>query len=744
MASPGTRALHRSSRARLDWRQGAATEPDAPPGAVDVILPVYGAPDELGRCLDSLLRHTDLARHHLRIVEDAGSGPRVDEILRGLERRADLSVTVEHNSERLGFVGSVNRGMRASARDVVLLNSDTELTAGWLEKMQRAAYSAPGVATVTPFSNDATICSLPQPLEHNEIPAGHDLASFAELVERCSIREYPRLPTGVGMCLYVKRKVLERVGLFDERRFGLGYGEENDFCVRALLAGYVHVLDDATFVFHAGARSFGAGRKARSRAAHRRIRRAQPAYLPMVARFLAEDPLAPARERVLDALRPRRRTAAEVPFPRVLHLVHGWPPWSTAGTELYARWLAVAQADVRAVAAHARVADPERSEGEAIELFDHGVRVRLVVNNFTQRNPLVRNSLRNPRLERDFARLLAQFRPDLLHVHHLLGHGASLLGLAARAGVPVLYQAQDWWPACARVNLTHRDGRPCAGPGILRCAACFAMTRLPPERLWNPLLHVYRRRALRRALRVPAAFVMGSGFIARTYEELGLVPAATPVFVRSYGVPLAGERGAREPRPSPGTRVPLRFGVVGSLLPHKGAHVAVEAFRNADPERSTLEVWGDASASPAYRERLERLKGTGPVSFRGTFDERDKARVLASFDALVMPSIGRESFGLVAREAMAVGTPVIVARGSALEEAVGDGRWGGSFEPGNAADLARLVASLVREPATLARWSAALPAVKSFAEHAEEIEEVYRQVARGRAGGAEGAARRRP
>src|SRR6185295_2130246 len=61
----------------------------------------------------------------------------------------------------------------------------------------------------------------------------------------------------VGACLYIKRKALERLGLFDEASFGLGYGEESAFCFRALEAGFLNVLDDATFIYHAGQRSFG-------------------------------------------------------------------------------------------------------------------------------------------------------------------------------------------------------------------------------------------------------------------------------------------------------------------------------------------------------------------------------------------------------------------------------------------------------------------------------------------------------
>src|SRR6476661_8153071 len=311
-----------SSRSPLDWNAPGPIEPDPPPGPADVIVPVYGAAAELAACLASLRRNTDFSRHRLILVIDGPQGEDVEEALRS----APETALVLRNPERKGFVGSVNRGMAESDRDVILLNSDTEVTPGWAEKRQAAAFSHPAIATVTPFSNNATIASLPRFAEVNALPAGWSADRFAALVERVSARERPRLPTGVGVCLYIKRKALGRLGLFDEERFGLGYGEESEFCFRALKAGFLNVLDDATFIYHAGQRSFGSTRSSRVKAAHRAMRELHPEYIPTVASFLRADPLKPARERVLAGLRGPRRPRAGGPR-RVLHLVHGWPPW---------------------------------------------------------------------------------------------------------------------------------------------------------------------------------------------------------------------------------------------------------------------------------------------------------------------------------------------------------------------------------------------------------------------------------
>lgn len=696
---------------------------------VDVVVPVYQAPQALARCLESLLRHTDFTRCVLVLVAD---GPQPAETEAGFERlRGELGerLLLLRQPSRRGFVAAVNRGMGFSERDVVLLNSDTVVTAGWLDKLQRAAYTGPRVASATPFSNSATICSIPRWLETNALPAGWDAERFGALVERVSRRSYPRLPTGVGVCLYLRRDALREVGPFDEDAFGLGYGEESEWSTRALEAGWEHVLDDATFVYHEGQRSFGAGRGRRVAAAHRLMRRRHPEYLRRVAAFVREDPLREVRERVTRELRrPPAPAPAEAPR-RVVHLVHGWPPWSPAGTEMYAAWLARRQAAWREVAVYARISDPQRAHGDAVELLDEGARVRLMVNDFDRRNPLSRNALRDRGLERDFGRFLDQERPDLLHVHHLSGHCASLVEVAERRGVPILFQLQDWWPLCARSNLLDRDRRLCSGPGLGKCSRCLPLTRRLPAPLLNRLLYGYRRRLLRRALGRAAAFVTGSRFLHRSYRELGWLAASDRIHVVPYGVELAPAAG-REPTPGRQEGEPLRFGFIGSLLPHKGAHVAAAAFAGIDSARAGLTIWGSPTADPTYARELAELAAAGPVELRGRFAEADKATIFAAIDVLIVPSLGLESFGLAAQEAMAHGVPVLASDRGALPETIG-GPEAAFFDPESPGSLRAWIDRLTEDPGLLERWRRSLPAVKGADEHAAEIEEVYRRVLAG-------------
>lgn len=220
---------------------------------IDIVIPVYNAFEELVACMESIKKYTDLRTNRVILINDKSSDER---ILDYINTQLTDNIILIDNESNLGFSGSVNRGIQYSTHDIILLNSDTIVTANWVEKMTRCAYSDNAIATVTPLSNNATICSVPKFGEDNEIPSSMTIDEYADLIEECSMREYPIIPVAMGFCMYIKREVINYVGLFDAQTYGRGYGEENDFCYRLEQLGYYHVMCDDTFIYHRGKMSF--------------------------------------------------------------------------------------------------------------------------------------------------------------------------------------------------------------------------------------------------------------------------------------------------------------------------------------------------------------------------------------------------------------------------------------------------------------------------------------------------------
>ncbi|MGE5088689.1 MAG: glycosyltransferase [Candidatus Levyibacteriota bacterium] len=267
---------------------------------VDVIVPVYRGLAQTRRCLDSLLANPQETPLAIVAIDDASPEPGIVAYLDELAARGAIELL--RNDGNLGFVRTVNRGLaRHADRDVVLLNSDTEVANDWLDRLRACACREPDVGTATPFSNNATICTYPFEGWTGGTPGTLGLAALDRVFASVNAGRHADLPTAVGFCMYIRRACLDAVGAFDAERFGRGYGEENDFCLRASAAGWRSVLAADVFVFHEGAVSFSGEREALTRAATTALLDRHPGYSRMIEEFHAADPLRPFRAAIDDA-----------------------------------------------------------------------------------------------------------------------------------------------------------------------------------------------------------------------------------------------------------------------------------------------------------------------------------------------------------------------------------------------------------------------------------------------------------
>ena len=267
---------------------------------IDIVVPVYQGLDATRRCLESVLASRCVTDFELVVVDDASPEPALSAWLD--EVAAAGRITLHRNPENLGFVATVNRAMALHPeRDAVLLNSDTEVANDWLDRLRACAGGDARIGTITPFSNNGSICSYPNMLEANSLPADWPLAELDALFATVNAGQCLDLPTGVGFCMYVRRACWTDLDGFDLDRFSRGYGEETDFCMRAAKAGWRNVLCADVFVFHEGSVSFGTEREALMAEGAAVMAERHPEYHGLVMDFLRADPAHPWRDNVTRA-----------------------------------------------------------------------------------------------------------------------------------------------------------------------------------------------------------------------------------------------------------------------------------------------------------------------------------------------------------------------------------------------------------------------------------------------------------
>jgi glycosyltransferase involved in cell wall biosynthesis len=222
-----------------------------------VAIPVYGALGLLSACLRSVLTNTP-EDVWILVADDASP-----QDVRALVLEFDgptRRLAYHRQPSNQGFVANVNRVFDlTNPADVVVLNSDVEVAAGWLERLRSAAFSDTLVATATPLTNNGTLISVPdRNRPQRDLPEGWSLERAAAAIADASPQLRPRIPTAIGHCMYVRRPAIELVGGLDTA-FAPAYGEEVDFSQRCAIRGLSHVVADDVFVLHHGQGSYGDG-----------------------------------------------------------------------------------------------------------------------------------------------------------------------------------------------------------------------------------------------------------------------------------------------------------------------------------------------------------------------------------------------------------------------------------------------------------------------------------------------------
>lgn len=406
---------------------------------------------------------------------------------------------------------------------------------------------------------------------------------------------------------------------------------------------------------------------------------------------------------------------------RVLLVVHRFPPYFHAGTELHtaglAHELAASGHEVFVLAGR-----PQSLRGERYvrDVEYGGLRARFLEKPM---EPDFALGLRDDWVRDEFARALDELRPDVVHVQHLLYLSGDLIEVAQARGLPTVVTLHDFWFQCP---LVHPEPRTKHSSGATRWGvSCFAHYE---RRRWRAPLLLFPPRLAR----VFVTHVRRPGFMRRQLELADVLVAPSP-FVRdrflAFGVPSDKLLVLPHPVDAPAAVSPVatgdrvRFGFVGSITPHKGVGILCEAFQRV-PGSASLRLFG---SSPDRRYLRALLRGDSRIRYEGEFDHERVSDVYEQIDVLVVPSLVEESFSLAAAEAQAHGRPLIATAVGALADLVDHERNGLLVPPGDVGALTDAMTRML-DLDEVRRMAAEANGAMRPQIYAERIEEVYARV----------------
>lgn len=615
---------------------------------VDIIVPIYNALAEVKKCVESLKRYTDLRCHRLLLLNDSSTDERMLPYLESIENE---SIIVFNNEKNLGFSANINQGINFSNRDVVLLNSDTVVTKGWLDKLILCAYGEESIATVTPLSNNATIFSVPEYGQDNRLPEGYTVDKYAELVEACSMKRYVTVPTAHGYCMYVKRSVIDAIGVLDDVAFERGYGEENDFCYRAGQAGYHDVMCDDTFIYHSGTSSFLTDEKAEYIQKHVEIiKERYSIQFGVTDEYCPKNPNWDIHENVkLQACLARKERT------NILYLLHADfrddASDHVGGVQLHVKDLV----ENFRIKDNIIVAARDRDFLNVTIYTDNDEYVYKInigqVANFPE--------FRSNKYFDIYMMLLKALRIQCVHVHHTLGLSLEIFYAAQELKIPVVATIHDYFYICPNIKLLDCNDIPCHNAADRqRCSACLRKTHQILEMTdYIPRWRSENEKALNSCKKLFVPSKAAKRIISQYFPNL-----SNRLMVIEHGSQIEKYSNLVEGRPH---NSKFRVAFVGGLSVAKGAKYAYEMIKNSGKDIDWY-IFGNLGYTPLEQLQQDNLLKTGQ------YCREDLPKLLHEYqiDLICILPIWPETFCYTVSEALLSRVPVLVLDNGAVGDRV--------------------------------------------------------------------------
>ncbi len=604
---------------------------------VSIVIPIYRDVSTTKACVESVLNSKSKTAYKLLLINDCSPEEEMFSYLSSLT--GDSRVEVHTNKTNLGFVGTVNKGMSLyPASDVILLNSDTLVSDFWIDRLIAHAARKENIGTITPFSNNATICNYPDIDGFQEFPEGESLASYNQAFYQANLGRSVEIPTAVGFCMFISRACLKQLGLFDQETFGRGYGEENDFCLRASKMGWKHLLAADTFVYHKGEVSFAKESSPSKLAATKILRELYPDYDSLIIRHLERDPAFAFR---LAATAARYRQQKK---PVVLIITHALG----GGTEKHIQQLRTMLQDKAAFLVLRPALMPKDSGDFVLEFENQEKKIQFIVNS---------NNSENFAFE-----FLKTFGISKIHVHHTIGIPFNIVNLAKRLDVSFDFTIHDYFTICPQITLTNEKGDYCEEPAAAACNLCIAK-----RPTWGAV-DITSWREKNRELVLKAEHVICPSNDVRLRMQK-YIPDVK-YFVVPHLVPKNTNIAFKIPKL--GKNDPLRVAIIAALWPHKGSNLVLETAKMIKERNQNIEL-----NLIGYFNKDQADQASQLLNITGEFCDEDLKKLIEQNNPHLIwfPARCPETFSFTLSEAIESGRPILCSALGALTERLENRDW---------------------------------------------------------------------
>ena len=607
----------------------------------DIIIPIYNAYDCLEPCIESVIKNTDLKNNRLILIDDKSPDERVIPLLEMYGKKENIIFL--KNEVNLGFVGTVNKGMKYSnENDVLLLNSDTEVTKDWLKKIQKCAYTNERIATVTPLSNNATLASVPNMFKVNELPKNVTLDKMSEYVEKAASNEPIELPTGHGFCIFIKRSALNKVGFFDEVAFGKGYGEENDFCYRCIINGMMNVLCDNVYILHKESQSFKESKIKLIEQGLEKLDERYPDIKPRSDLWISRRPIYNVGQKIaLEMVKDNKK-------PNVLMVIHDWKnvPDNIGGTTLHV-WDIVRNLRDKY---NFHILTPEDGVYRVYSYWSNNEIESYA--RFSEAYNFSEYSLYNDDYKKIVKEVVDLYNINICHIHHIKENYLDIIDILKEKKIYTIMTLHDFYTVCPLINKLFQQRTYCGNASNEKCSECLTCKKISKERALS--LITYWREEWHKALKKVDMLITPS---QATKDEFLEHYNDLDITVMEHGVDMKYETSKEEDNGD------FNIAFLGGIGIHKGYYILKKMIKKKGLGNLKIHLFG---------KTLEPLKENSNFIDHGLYKRDELPKLLAenNIKLVCLFSIWPETYSYTMTESISCKVPVISYDFGAIKERI--------------------------------------------------------------------------